>query len=337
MSSLRVVFMGTPEFARAALDAVLASHHTVVAVVSQPDRPKGRGQAMQPPPVAARARELGIPLLQPLSCKDQAFRDAVAAFAPDVAVVAAFGHILGPKALAIPRLGCVNVHASALPRWRGASPITAAIRAGDPETGIAIMQMDVGMDTGPVFCTQTIPIAPDDTGETLHDKLASLGGALLVPVLDQLAAGTVVAVPQPTAGVTMAPKLGKHDADLDWTEPAAALERQIRALHPWPGTRAWLATAPDTTPRVVRVLPLAHVVPMPAPAPVPGQDAPPPAPGAILQADACGVIVACGDGLALRLELLQLEGKKPLPVAQLLQGFPIARGMAFVPRPSDAP
>ena len=328
---LRVVFMGTPEFAAASLDAILASTHAVVAVVSQPDRPKGRGQAMQPPPVALRATERGIPLLQPASCKDAAFRDWVAAFAPDVTVVAAFGHILGPKALGIPRLGCINVHASLLPRWRGASPITAAVAAGDRESGIAIMQMDVGMDTGPVFCTQTIPIAADYTGESLHDKLAALGGPLVVSVLDALAAGTARTTPQPSEGVTHAAKLGKHDADLDWSKPAAVLERQIRALHPWPGTRTWLAAEAGAAARTVRVLPTARVVAAPE-APEAGAGAP----GTILRVASDGIIVRCGDGQALALETLQLEGRKPLPVAQLLQGFTLTPGMRFTSQPSGA-
>lgn len=329
---LRVVFMGTPEFARASLEAILASAHEVVAVVSQPDRPKGRGQAMQPPPVALCATQRGLPLLQPASCKDVAFRDWVAAFAPDVAVVAAFGHILGPKALAIPRLGCINVHASVLPRWRGASPITAAIQAGDSTSGISIMQMDVGMDTGPVFCTQTIPIAPSDTGETLHDKLAALGGPLVVGVLDALEAGTARATPQPAEGVTHAAKLGKHDADLDWHRTAEALERQIRALHPWPGTRTWLATEPGAALRLVRVLPEARVVAASERGAFERG-----VPGTILAAGPGGLVVLCGDGQALALEVLQLEGRKPLPVTQLLQGFKLTPGMTFRGEPSGAP
>jgi len=233
---LDIVFMGTPDFARASLEAVLASRHRVLAVVSQPDRPKGRGQALAKPPVAELALAHGLPVLQPDRVGTREFRDWVKGFAPDLGVVAAFGHLLGPRALAAPRLGCINVHASLLPRWRGASPITMAILHGDAEAGVSIMRMDVGMDTGAVFAMRGIPVAASDTGETLHDKLAALGGALLVETLDRIAEGSAHETPQPEHGVTLAPLLTKEDAAMDWTLPAAAIERKIRAFHPWPGT-----------------------------------------------------------------------------------------------------
>lgn len=316
---LDIVFMGTPDIARVVLEAVLAGPHRVVAVVSQPDRPKGRGKDLQRPPVAELAVERGLPLLQPDKTGTQAFRDWVAGFRPDVAVVAAFGHILGPKALSVPRLGCVNVHASLLPRWRGASPIQRAIEAGDAETGVSIMRMDAGMDTGPVFAMRALPIAADDTSETLTAKLARLGGEALAPVLDALEAGTARAEPQSESGLTIAPMLGKDDADLDWRLPAAALEHRVRAYHPWPGTRFRVDG------KVVRVLPCAELGPL-------VQNAV--APGTIVAADAVGIAVACGDGRALVLKTLQAEGRKALAAGPFLQGFRLAPGMRLEVGPS---
>ena len=318
---LKVLFMGTPDFARAALEAIFASHHRVVGVVSQPDRPKGRGQAVQPTPVAAFAREHGLPLLQPERCNDAAFRRALAAFDADVAVVAAFGHILGPKALAVPRLGCVNIHASILPRWRGASPISAAIDAGDAETGVAIMQMDAGMDTGPVFCVARTPIAADDTTPTLHDKLAALGAGLIVQALDGIEAGTLVAVPQASEGITYAAKLDKRQADLDWAENAAALERHMRAQQPWPGARA------DIDGRIVRLHPPVRVADGWHHNELPGT---------ILAVGNEGVRIACGDGTVLTVEMLQAEGRKALKAVEFARGFGLAPGMRFVTPPSSS-
>ncbi|MFO0749398.1 MAG: methionyl-tRNA formyltransferase [Myxococcota bacterium] len=316
---LDIVFMGTPELARVVLASLLASRHRVVAVVSQPDRPKGRGKELQRPPVGELAAERGLPLLQPEATGSKAFRDWVASHRPDVAVVAAFGHILGPKALAIPRLGCVNVHVSLLPRWRGASPIQRAVEAGDAETGVSIMRMDAGMDTGPVYAMERLAIAPTDTAETLAARAAELGGRALLPVLDALDAGTAVATPQSESGLTIAPMLGKDDADLDWSLPAVVLERRVRAYHPWPGTR----TLADG--KVVRVLPLAEVGP-PAEAGVP--------PGTVVRADPKGIAVACGDGATLVLQTLQAEGRKVLAAGPFLQGFPLRAGMRLGAWPS---
>ncbi|MCA9513762.1 MAG: methionyl-tRNA formyltransferase [Myxococcales bacterium] len=308
---LRVVFMGTPDLAAAVLRALLDGPHPVVGVVSQPDRPAGRGQRVVLGPVSALARERGLPLAQPSSVKTAEFRAWLAALEPDVAVVAAFGHILGPKLLDVPRLGCVNVHASALPRWRGASPIQAAIAAGDAATGVSIMQMDPGLDTGPVFVTRPVPIAADETAETLHDRLAEVGGEAVLAVLDELARGEAVAVPQPDEGATYAHLIRKDAGDLDFGASAVALDRQVRAYHPWPGTRTTLRGQP------LKVLPpVTALATRPAGA----------APGEIVTVGPDGVDVACGEG-ALRLRRLQLAGKKALDVADFLRGADLSPGM----------
>ena len=317
---MRIVFMGTPELAAVVLQALLDGRHEVVGVVSQPDRPAGRGKHLVSPPVAALAREHGLPLIQPASCKGADFREAIAAWSPDVAVVAAFGHILGPKALAIPRLGCINVHASLLPRWRGASPIQRAIAAGDAETGVCIMQMDPGMDTGPVLLVRSLRIASDETAETLHDRLAGLGAEAIGTALDAVEQGTARAVPQPAEGVTYAPRITKADGAIDWTRPAVEIERQVRAFYPWPGT----STQWDG--RDLKVLP-----PVAALAGTPGN-----APGTVLEAGADGVDVACGVGV-LRLGRLQVAGKKALDVAAFLAGHPLAPGIVLGARASSEP
>lgn len=323
VTSLKIAFMGTPELARTSLAAILASRHRVVCVVSQPDRKKGRGQAMSSPPVAELARAHQIPLIQPDEVGTRAFRDWIKAHTPDLGVVAAFGHILGPRALAAPPLGCINVHASLLPRWRGASPIAMAVLHGDAEAGVSIMRMDVGMDTGPVFATRALPVAPDDTGQTLHDKLASLGAALLVETLDRIADGDATETPQPEHGVTYAPLLTKDDAWIDWTLPAAQIERKVRAFFPWPGTRTTVATPSGD--KILRVLPFCAVVP--------GEPAAPP--GTVLPAGRGELFVQTGEQ-ALALGTLQLEGKNAVPVAAFLQGLPLPPGTRLGARPSSS-
>lgn len=317
---LGIVFMGTPEFAQASLDALVASRHRVLAVVSQPDRRQGRGQLAQSPPVAARAKELGLPLLQVESTASAAFRRWVGDFRPDLGVVAAFGHILGAKALAVPRLGCVNVHASILPRWRGASPIQMAVLHGDARAGVSIMQMDVGMDTGAVFAVDDLALAADETGASLHVRLAALGGRLLVETLDALERGDAVATPQPEVGVTQAPLIGKDDGRIDWGEPAVAIERRVRAFFPWPGTFSSFGEGPLVG-KTLRILPRAEVVG--------GRGEP----GVILEAQRDRLVVATGEH-ALRLHQVQLEGKRALDAQSFLAGVPPLVGMRLAGRSS---
>ena len=240
--SLRVVFAGTPAFAAVALEA-LAPHHELLGVLTQPDRPAGRGRALQASPVKAAALARGLPVLQPLSLRGdapdtQAALAQLAAWAPDVMVVVAYGLILPANVLAIPRLGCLNIHASLLPRWRGAAPIQRAIHAGDAETGVTIMQMDAGLDTGPMLLHRALPIGPTTVTGELHDALAQLGGELIVEALAGLESGTLRATPQPAEGVTYAAKLAKAEGVIDWQAPVAAIDRQIRAFNPWPAAQA---------------------------------------------------------------------------------------------------
>lgn len=229
--------MGTPEFAVPSLRALLESPaFEVVCVVTQPDRPAGRGQRLQAPPVKQVALEHGVPILQPHKLREAGVFEQLEAYAPDLIVVAAFGQILRQNVLDLPRYGCINVHASLLPRWRGAAPIQAAIRAGDSQTGITIMQMDAGLDTGPMLRQRAIPIAPDETGQSLHDKLAALGGALLVETLCDYLDGKIVPQPQADSAHTYAPMLKKEDGRINWADSAAAIARQVRAYYPYPVT-----------------------------------------------------------------------------------------------------
>lgn len=309
---MRVAFMGTPELAATSLRALLDSHHEVVAVISQPDRPAGRGRKVIATPVAAAAREAGVPLLQPDSVGTPAFREWLAGHEPDIAVVAAFGRILGPKLLALPRLGCINVHASLLPRWRGASPIQTAIVAGDHTSGVTIMQMVRELDAGDMLHVVETPISTEDTAATLHDRLAELGASALLEALRQIEAGESVAVPQDEAHVTYARRIAKSDGDLDWSATCEEIARQIRGLHPWPGTRS-AVTGRDLR---LKVLPPVQRTTQRTEA----------TPGTVIAAGPEGVDVACGDQQVLRLLRLQAPGKKPLDVAPFLSGFSLQTG-----------
>jgi methionyl-tRNA formyltransferase len=309
---VRIAFMGTPELAAISLRALLASEHDVVAVVSQPDRPAGRGRKLVPTPVAAAARAASVPLQQPDSVGTPEFREWLRSSRPDVAVVAAFGRILGPKLLALPALGCINVHASLLPRWRGASPIQSAILSGDPESGVTIMQMVRALDAGDILHVVRTPISSTDTAASLHDRLAELGASALIEALGLLAGDQLTAVAQDDARVTYAPRIAKPEGDIDWTRPAVQLDRQIRGLHPWPGTRCTL---------LGRGLQLKLHPPVAA---LPSTTIAPP--GTIIEAGTSGVDVACGDGSMLRLLTLQAPGKRPLNVAPFLSGFPLSPG-----------
>ncbi len=303
---MRIVFAGTPEFAAQALRAVAAAGHAIPLVLTQPDRPAGRGMAMQASPVKKLALELGLPVFQPTTLRDAQAQGTLAAIEADLMIVAAYGLILPQAVLDMPRLGCLNIHASLLPRWRGAAPIQRAILAGDPETGVCIMQMEAGLDTGPVLARATTPIAAADTAATLHDRLAELGAELMVRTLSRL---PLAAEPQPREGVTYAAKIEKAEAVIDWRLPAPEIDRRIRAFNPFPGAQAVLAGTS---------------IKLWAAAPASGQGEP----GRILAADRQGVLVACGEG-ALRITELQKAGGKRLPAAQFLAGHALAVGSFF--------
>jgi methionyl-tRNA formyltransferase len=301
---MRIVFAGTPDFAVPALAALAGAGHEVTAVLTQPDRPAGRGLAAVASPVKQAAVRFGIPVLQPASLKSTTAQADLRTLAPEALVVAAYGLILPQAVLDFPRLGAINIHASLLPRWRGAAPIHRALLAGDSETGISIMQMDAGLDTGPVLLMERVPILAADTSGTLHDRLAALGATLIVVALEGLARGALAATPQPDAGVTYAAKLGKDEARIDWTRPANELERQVRAFDPFPGAAARLR---GTEIKVWHATVVAGA----------GE------PGAVIAVESAGVVVACGAG-ALRLEALQRAGGKRLPAPAFLRGFPLA-------------
>ncbi|NLE43337.1 MAG: methionyl-tRNA formyltransferase [Chloroflexi bacterium] len=297
----RVVFIGTPQFAAPSLDALLHSTY-VVGVITQPDRPAGRGRQVVAPPVKELAVQYGVPVSQPESINSMGAIEQLARWQPDVIVVVAFGQILRRPVLQMPRYGCINVHASLLPRWRGAAPIAAAILAGDAETGVTIMRMDEGLDTGPILVQKETAIGERETRLDLEKRLAHLGSELLVQALPRYIAGDLIPRPQPDEGMTYAPQLRKADGRLDWTQPAIELGRQIRAFTPWPGV--------FTTYRGIRlkllrarVIPDLHI------------DAPP---GTVVALDD-GVAVSTGEG-ALCLEEVQLASKRPMDIATFLCG-----------------
>jgi len=300
---LRIVFAGTPDFAAASLRALLASDHEVVAVYTQPDRPSGRGRRAQSGPVAALAREHGIPLEPPESLRNAEARERLAAYEADVMVVAAYGLILPQPVLEIPEQGCVNVHASLLPRWRGAAPIQWAIAAGDTETGITIMQMDAGLDTGDILLTRRLPIKPDETGGSLHDKLSPLGGEALLAALEQLQTGPLRPRPQNTEEATYARKLEREDSRVDWSHSALTLARRIRAFTPWP---VCTTTAGETP---IKLL-FAEAV---------NSEASRETPGTVLERERHGALIQCGEGV-VNLTRLQLPGGKPQTVNDLING-----------------
>ncbi len=303
---MRLIFAGTPEFAAQALDAILLAGHEVALVLTQPDRPSGRGMALRASPVKERALAAGIDVFQPPTLRDAAAQERVRAVGAEAMVVAAYGLILPQVVLDMPRFGCINIHASLLPRWRGAAPIQRAILAGDAETGVCIMQMEAGLDTGPVLLSGKLPITADDTAASLHDRLAALGAGLIVDVLARL---PMPSCPQPEAGVTYAAKIEKGEAPLDWRLPASQLARQVRAFNPFPGALG----SYQATPIKVWNAYVCEAAGMP---------------GSVLAADKNGIVVACGEG-SLCLSELQKAGGKRLPVAQFLAGMPIAIGSAF--------
>jgi methionyl-tRNA formyltransferase len=322
---MRIAFAGTPDFASAALAALHAAGHDITLVLTQPDRPAGRGLKLHASPVKQWALEHGITVLQPRSLRldgrypDEAAaaRNALQAAQPEALAVAAYGLILPRWTLDLPRLGCLNIHASLLPRGRGAAPIQRAIEAGDAQTGVTIMQMDEGLDTGGMLLSEALPIGARETAASLHDRLAGLGARLIVQALDQAARGPLRATPQPAEGVIYASKIDKTEAHIDWSRPATEIERRIRAFDPFPGAvtglggaaiKIWRAEMDDT--------------PHPSSA----------RPGQILRVDDAGVVVACGQDQsrrALRLTELQRAGGKRLPVHAFLRGFALAAGQVL--------
>jgi len=305
-SRLAVVFAGTPDFALPSLESIAASRHRIAAVFTQPDRPSGRGRRETASPVKERALALGLPVRQPATLKDAAAAKEIAAFAPDAMVVVAYGLLLPPAVLAIPRLGCLNVHASLLPRWRGAAPVARAILAGDAKTGVCIMRMEAGLDTGPVMSTRELAIGTRETAGELELRLAEEGAAAIAAALDALAAGRARFVPQDASQATWAAKLTKAEARLDWGEDAAALERRVRALNPRPIAETTLDGAQ------LRVYEAA-VVPAP-----PGR-----VPGTVLAAGAGGIVVMTGRD-ALALLRVQLPGRRPVGAAELANARSLA-------------
>lgn len=307
-SSLRIVFAGTPDFAASALQALLESEHQIVGVLTQPDRPAGRGRALKPSPVKVLAEQNNVPVQQPVNFRDEKNIEDLRSFDCDVMIVAAYGIILPEAVLAIPRLGCLNIHASLLPRWRGAAPIQRALLAGDKESGVCIMQMDKGLDTGDVLSTARVPLNDNMIGGELHDQLATLGATTLVEMLAPFGRGELSAVPQPEEGVTYAEKLSKAEAALNFNETAIELHRKIQAFNPWPVCDA---TLDDVRYRVWR-----STVPA-------GIQAPDSAiPGQVLSADENGIRVATADGV-LDITEIQKPGKKPMSAGDFNRGTDI--------------
>lgn len=314
LPALRLGFAGTPEFAVPALDA-LEHAYRICAVFTQPDRPSGRGQSLHASPVKILAAERGLAVLQPASFKSPEALELLRALALDVLVVVAYGLILPPAALQCPKLGCLNIHASLLPRWRGAAPIQRALLAGDSKTGVTIMRMEAALDTGPTLSSREIDIGARDTAKTLHDRLAGLGAVLIVEVLKELSQGTVREVPQPSDGVTYAQKIDKAEASIDWRQDAAQIWRHVRAFNPWPvaetrlnGTqlRIWDAEVRDADVRDAPTLAAAPQTP----------------PGTVVAAAHDGIDVACGRGF-LRILRLQLAGRRALNPREFLTGQPL--------------
>jgi methionyl-tRNA formyltransferase len=303
---LRIVFFGTPAFAVPTLDALLASHHHVVGVVTQPDRPRGRGHRTTDAPVKARAIDASVPVLQPVVLKDPAFLSALSAFDADLGVVAAYGRILTDAVLALPRLGLINVHASLLPKYRGAAPVHRAVMAGDSATGITIMRVVKALDAGPTFAFTRRTIGPDETSTEVEHDLARLGAPLLLETVDRLAVGDAREEPQDDASATYAPRITKDDSSIDWSRSARELHNQVRGLHPWPHAQSYLEGK-----RLILLRSSVMTDPTAAP------------PGSIVVAKGDDLAVATGTG-ALKILTLQLEGRKPMTAREFLAGHPLS-------------
>ena len=312
MSPLRVVFFGTAELACASLSALLeSSAFTVAAVVTQPDRPKGRNLLPQPSPVKVLAAGKPLPLLQPERARDEKFVQTLGEFQPDLIVVVAYGQILPGGLLELPRFGCLNVHASLLPKYRGAAPVQWAILNDERETGVTIMKMDEGLDTGDLLASQSTPITPADNAQTLQDRLAMIGARLLVKTVPEYVAGEIVPRKQPQTGASYARKITKEDGRLDWTEPARSLWNRVRALVPWPGTHTFLSGEPK--PLLLKIWQVEVA------------DGISGLPGEVLESSGNGIVVACGQQ-ALRIDVLQREGGKRLHAHDFLAGHALVPG-----------
>ena len=314
--SLRIVFFGTPAFAVPTLEALLRSPHPVVAVVTQPDRPHGRGHHVTDGPVKACARQHDLPVLQPERLRAPGVLEALASDRADLGVVAAYGKLLPPAILATPRLGMINVHASLLPKYRGAAPVHRAVMAGEAETGVTIMRIVEALDAGPMLALVRRPIDPDDTSDLVERDLARLGADLLVEVVDRLARGPMAEVPQDEQLATYAPRLTRGDGLIDWTRSARAIHNQVRGLHPWPLAFTYLEG---------RRLIVRRTAPAPAPSAA--------SPGTIIEAAADRLLVATGEGV-LAVRELQLEGRRPVGARDFLSGHPVQAGAVLLPGPS---
>ncbi len=316
MTPLRIIFMGTAELSCASLEKLGADKNfSVVAVVTQPDKPKGRDLKLTPSPVKILAEKLKLPVLQPLKAREENFISQLRELKPDIMVVVAYGQILPPAILALPPHGCVNVHTSLLPKYRGAAPIQWAIADGNAETGVTIMQMDAGLDTGPILAVRRTPILPADDSQVLHDRLALLGAELLAEIIPGYVAGKIQPQPQPAEGSTYAAKIKKEDGQVDWNLPAEKIWCRLRAFTPWPGAFTFLRSAgsqPGANPALLKIL-KAEVLEASGRA------------GEVLSADKNGIVVGCGKN-ALRILELQREGGKRLAAAPFLAGHPIASG-----------
>jgi methionyl-tRNA formyltransferase len=348
---MKVVFMGTAELSCASLQALASDQQfSVTAVVTQPDRPKGRDLKPQPSPVKILAQKLGQPLLQPARARNEQFIADLRELKPDLIVVAAYGQILPPAILDLPRYGCLNVHTSLLPKYRGAAPIQWAIAQGDAETGVTIMKMDAGLDTGPTLAQRRTPISPKDDSVSLHDRLARLGAELLVQTIPDYVAGKIQPQPQPAEGVSLAPKIKKEDGRIDWNLPAQTIWNRLRAFTPWPGAFTFLpdqlsvgresprAENPGSKTHFLKIWKAEPAVEFVGRDGLPGRlqgsdtavgrhgDAT--LPGTILSADKSGIIVACGKG-ALRILELQPEGRRRMNAAEFLAGHPLKAGERF--------
>ena len=311
---LRIVFMGTPELAAVSLRRLIAApEFELAAVVTQPDQPKGRGLKLTPSPVKEVALQANLPVLQPQRAREENFIQQLAALKPELIAVAAYGQILPKAILDLPRFGCLNVHTSLLPKYRGAAPIQTAILNGDAETGVTIMKMDVGLDTGDILTQERTPIDAADNSQTLHDRLANIGAELLARTIPEYVSGAIQPRPQPAEGATYAAKIKKQDGEIDWRQPARVIWNRIRALVPWPGAFTHLSAQPHPV-----LLKIWDAAPMDRS----GE------PGRILQADKSGIVVACGSD-ALMISLLQREGGRRLTAAEFLTGHPLKVGDTF--------